>query len=48
MQSNMGLLTEYTRSNMQGKISGAECIVRDMGGVNSENEKCLYSRILFV
>jgi hypothetical protein len=35
MQSDMGPLTEYARSNMQGKISGVECVVRDMGGVNS-------------
>jgi len=39
MQINMGLPTEYTRSNMQGRISGAECVVCDVGGVNSKNEK---------
>jgi len=39
MHSVMGPLTEYARSNMQGKISGVECVVCDMGGVNSKNEK---------
>jgi len=50
LQSNMGLFTEYTRSNMQGKISGAECVVCDMGGefkVRMKNNFCIQEFCLY-